>query len=280
MKLNRASVIAIAALACSFFSVHAMARDGGLATRTGNEVGVSAASYWYGEIGMSESTTAWKLAYSGTYALNNKIAGVGGWFLRGDLSYMSGNTNYTGSGIKNGNPNWYYEIQGLVGKDFNFGRFVLSPYAGLGYRYLYNDLRGLSSTGSVGYRRESHYYMLPIGLNHRMHLPNNAKLSTTIEYDYLLRGRQVSKLSDMVGYNGFTAVQDIGNTQNSGYGIRASIMYQLRNWSVGPYYVYWHISQSDIVPAVTTRFGTSYTAYYYEPSNITLEYGFRVNYQF
>jgi hypothetical protein len=44
------------------------------------------------------------------------------------------------------------------------------PYAGLGFRYLYNDLRGTSSTGAIGYRRESHYFYVPLGVTLRVPL--------------------------------------------------------------------------------------------------------------
>ncbi len=65
----------------------------------------------------------------------------------------------------------------------------LSPYAGLGYRYLYNDLRGTTSTGEAGYRRYSQYFYVPLGLSSRFNVSGKWSVSPTIEYDYFITGR-------------------------------------------------------------------------------------------
>lgn len=252
----------------------ACAQDNALATKTGQEIGVTLSDYKYSESGVSVKAAKLGIDYTGTYAVSD------GWFVQGELRYADGKAKYNGTGTKTGLPDWYYEIRGLVGKDFSFGDYTLSPYAGLGYRYLFDDFRGTTSTGAAGYRRESNYYTLPIGVNHRTKLSNNAQVLTTIEYDYLIRGRQETKLSDAVGYNGITALQDASNPQHKGYGWRLSSMYQVDTWSIGPYLTLWHINDSDKVSVTGTVLGVTGTAQVWEPTNNTTEVGIKASYRF
>jgi len=68
------------------------------------------------------------------------------------------------------------------------GRSVsLSPYVGVGYRYLYNDVRGSTSTGAIGYRRESNYIYEPIGLTARFLLGDRWVLAPTLEGEVFTR---------------------------------------------------------------------------------------------
>ena len=235
------------------------AQSAELATRTGNEIGVTVSSYKYTEpSNMSIKATKIGIEYSGTWARNSE------WFALARLRYANGNGDYSsvGTGTMSDRPDWYYEIKGAVGRDFLFGDYSLSPYVGLGYRYLFNDLRGLSSTGNQGYRRESNYFTLPIGVMHRMNLSDQAQLLTTLEYDQLIRGRQESKLSDISPPG-----PDASNTQRRGYGLQLSAMYQTSRWSVGPYLLVWRLGESER-NAVT------------EPKNDTSEFGVRSAFRF
>lgn len=249
-----------------------------LKTTTGNEIGLTVSQYEYKEpdISLSDKATKFGIDYNGALALSDD------WFLRGDLRYATGKVDYSSStsGTKNGNPDWYYEIRGVAGKDFQAGNYVYSPYVGLGYRYLFNDMRGLSSTGAAGYRRESNYYYMPIGVTHRMSLESQARLATNVEYDYLLRGRQFSQTSDTVGYNGITRATDATNKQSGGYGFRLNVMYETSNWSAGPYLTYWHINQSDTTTVYGTQAGVNYTLLAMEPKNNTTEFGVKASYRF
>ena len=196
---------------------------------------------------------------------NAAIAPDKDWFVRGDLSFATGKADYSSpaSGTKNGNTDWNCELRGLVGKDFDNKTYVLSPYSGLGYRYLFNDLRGATSTGAIGYRRESSYSYLPFGVTHRLRLESVARLSTTLEYDYFLDGRQKSYTSDLNGL-----FQDVVNKQHAGYGIRGSMYYEKNSWSLGPWFRYWNINQSDLVLSI------------FEPKGTTSEVGLRMGYKF
>ena len=266
--LNKAMPVATLAC-CLMTALPALAQSPSLVTKTANELGVTASSYKYTEPGnMSIKATKIGFDYTGTYAIDAEWPNRSkGWFVRGDLRYATGTGDYSSgvSGTLNDKPDWYYEIRGLIGKDFHFGDYTLSPYAGLGYRYLFNDLRGISSVGARGYRRESHYTTLPIGVTHKMNLSNQAQLLTTVEYSYLLRGRQDSTLSDA-----FTTNQNISSTQRSGYGLRLNTMVRFATWSAGPYLSLWRINESD----------RSNGTLIFEPRNNTYEFGGKVVYNF
>lgn len=269
------AVMAIAGLACATTEI-AMADEqvaSELKTKTSNEIGLTVASYEYKEpdISMSQKATKVGIDYNGTMALSND------WFVRGDLRYATGKADYSSpaSGTKNGNPDWYYELRGTFGRDFSMETYSLSPYTGLGYRYLFNDIRGATSTGAIGYRRESQYTYLPVGVTHRLKLESTARLSTTLEYDYLINGEQKSHFSDVT-----ILYPDLTNNQHKGYGIRGSMYYEKDNWSFGPWFQYWNIDKSDLAPFTVTVLGVTYTGNVWEPKNTTTDVGLRLGYKF
>lgn len=195
-------------------------------------------------------------------------------FIRGDLRYAFGTVDYNsnGTGSASGVPDWYIEARGLVGKDWVINDAVLSPYIGLGYRYLSNDARGITSTGAAGYRRESIYFYLPIGVIHRNSLNDQARLASTLEYDHLLTGKQNSRLSDAgLGYS------DVTNNQTSGYGLKLSVIYERDDWALGPYFYYWNIDQSDM--SLLYQNGVP-VGIGWEPKNDTVEFGLKASQQF
>jgi hypothetical protein len=238
-----------------------------LASQTGSDIGLSLSSYQYQEPGiMSLKGSKLGLDLRTTRVLQNEQ------FIRGDLRYAFGSVDYTGTGSLSGLPDWYIEARGLVGKDWTINDAVLSPYIGLGYRYLSNDARGISSTGASGYRRVSNYIYLPIGVIHRITFNVQARLLTELEYDYLISGTQISRLSDAgLGYG------DITNTQSSGYGLKLSLMYEKDNWAIGPYLHQWNIDQSD--NALVYQNGVP-VGIGWEPKNDTVEFGMKARQQF
>lgn len=246
-----------------------------LGSHEGSQLGLTLSTYRYEEPSLDVAIKATKIGidYSKLMKFSER------WFARADARYANGEAKYSGSGHSDGND-WYAEIRALIGLDIRWNTSVISPYSGVGYRYLFNDLRGLSSTGAVGYRRESHYFYLPIGVSHQMEVGHQTNLRTTLEYDHLLRGRQVSRGSDTVGYNGITYAEDAVNRQTSGFGIKASMMYEAQSWSVGPYFEYWNIANSKRDTTFATKAGTDYLVTVIEPKNRTTEFGVKVNYRF
>lgn len=264
MKKIAAVLITVMALLITGMS---RAEPNALATQTGADIGLSLSSYQYKEPGiMSATGTKFGLDLRTTKVVQSQQ------FIRGDLRYAFGTVDYNGSGSLSGLPDWYIEARGLVGKDWAITDAVLSPYIGLGYRYLSNDARGISSTGAAGYRRESNYIYLPIGVIHRIMLDDRARLVTELEYDYLISGTQVSRLSDAgLGFS------DVTNTQSSGYGLRLSLMYEKDNWAIGPYLHQWNIDQSD--NALVYQNGVP-VGIGWEPKNDTVEFGMKARQQF
>jgi hypothetical protein len=259
MKNITAVLVAIAMLP---MTTSARAESSSLKTQTGYDIGLSLSSYKYQEPGyMSSKGVKMGLDLHTVKVLQNDL------FVRGDLRYAFGTVDYNGSGSDSGEPDWYIEARGLVGKDWAISGAVLAAYTGVGYRYLFNDGRGITSTGYAGYRRESNYLYLPVGIIHRMAINDQARLESTLEYDRLLAGKQISRLSDA------GLLQDITNNQNNGYGLKLSVMYHKSDWAIGPYADYWNIGQSDMA-AVYNQNGTLFGSGA-EPKNNTVEFGLK-----
>jgi hypothetical protein len=261
-------------------NVYAQSSAVDLKTKTGNEIGVTISSYSYTEpsVNVSNKAINYGVEYQGTYAFGND------WFAFGEFDYNNGKNNYSGSGTVNGIPTYYYNLKAAVGYDFAFEGFNLSPYVGFGYRFLSQQLGGMtSSTGAKGYDRQSTYNYLPVGVTHRMAVGAESTLDTTLEYDYLLVGNQYSGLATLNGtYGGSTyaGIPNVNNRQNSGYGLNLTVMYKEDDWGVGPYFKYWNIQQSDTAYATITKNGSGSRYSAYEPANNTKEYGIKAIYRF
>jgi hypothetical protein len=235
-----------------------------LLTRRGWEVGGQVSKYHYEEPDFM-NLKGNQLGAVGAYTFTNPNR----VYSRIDGRVAYGSLKYEGSGTMSDVPNWIAEVRAVVGRDFLVSESVaLSPYIGLGYRYLYNDLRGYSSTSAVGYQRYSHYVYAPVGVTLRMKTGGLWVIAPTLEYDAFLGGRQYSQLSDTgIGYS------DASNEQNSGRGYRASLMVEKGHWSFGPWLQYWNIKDSDTVPVGLGSAGM-------EPANWTREYGLELRYRF
>ena len=235
-----------------------------LLTRRGWEVGGQVATYHYEEPNFAKLTGERGGAVGAyTFTSPNRVYSR----IDGRVSY--GSLKYEGSGTQDDNRDWIAEARAVVGKDFLLGDHVaLSPYIGLGYRYLYNDGRGYTSTGAVGYQRYSHYAYVPVGVTVRMKAGDQWVIAPTLEYDAFLGGKQYSRLTDAgLGYS------DASNSQHDGRGYRAYLMVEKGHWSFGPWLHYWNIKDSDVVPI-----GLGRTAM--EPANWTREYGLELRYRF
>ncbi len=264
MKKIAVLLFGVAALSAAMTS-HASSY--GLKTQTSNNIGLSVSNYQYQEPGVMWSSGS-KFGVDASFIRVSQDE----QFLRGELRYAVGKVDYSGSGTASGEPDWYIEARGLFGKDWAYNKAVLSPYLGIGYRYLFNDARGITSTGHPGYRRESNYLYLPFGIIHRQHLKDRARLVSTLELDLLMSGTQVSKLSDTgLGYS------DVTNKQHSGYGLKWSLIYEKNDWAIGPYSHYWNIAKSDVT--VLYQNGSP-VGIAWEPQNYTVEFGLRIGKQF
>ncbi len=228
-------------------------------TKTSIDAGFQFSRYRYEEPSVDVTNKALKYGFTGsaTGVIMRDI------FARVDGRFAFGDADYKGSGEKDGNTDRIYEVRAMLGMDVPFGRFVVSPYLGLGYRNLYNDLRGVTSTGAVGYRRESQYLYVPVGVQPRYQIDRNSTLSLNIEIDPLLQGWQFSQLSD-AGLGD----PDVHNKQDSGYGLRGELMYGYGRFSIGPFFNYWNIEDSNFAKCDPVTFTC-----FVEPKNETLEFG-------
>lgn len=258
MRANIWAAVAAAVWACA-----AAAQDDPLATRGGWELGLQLSTYEYEEpdFALLEGE---RVGVSGAYTFLGKER----FHSRIEARYSYGELDYTGSGTLADVPDHLFEGRALALWELRHGAVMWVPYAGLGFRYLYNDLRGTSSTGALGYRRESHYFYVPLGVTLRVPLGGRWVMAPQIEYDAFARGSQRSYLSDTgIGFS------DVTNEQMEGYGVRAQLAFEGPRWSFIVWTNYWDIEDSDIQPI-----GGGFAAL--EPANTTRESGVEVRYRF
>ena len=241
----------------------AQAQTRGLGTQAGEEVGVSVSTYTYDEPGyMDLKATKLGVDYSITQTFKGSWPNQGHTsFFTGELRFANGDARYSNvSGLTGrGLTDWYWEARALMGVDIDMDGYVLAPYLGLGYRHLHNDLRNLSG----GYRRESRYLSIPLGVTVRTRAAEQSQLLTTFEYVYLLDSKQDARFSDID-----PSRQDVRLNQPSGSGLRLKVIRQFPTWSVGPTLTYWRVAASNSV------------AGWVEPKNNTVELGLSIKRRF
>jgi len=293
--------------------VLAQAPDAGFATPTGHEVQVGVGGYRYVEpLAQPIAIHGVKLAgeYTGTWSIGER----GLWFgqatvrgLAGDVTYdgycrpwlitpNSASPNGYALGLgstspcsERGDTDWYVEGRALAGRDIIGTTWGLSPYTGVGVRYLSNGTAGIP-----GYRTDAYVYV-PVGLTVRTTVASRRALGVTVEYDRLIRGWQQTRQSEFGGgtvpatasapafsIEGFS---DVSFTQRAGWALRASAKYQAtRRWSLQPYYVRWSVGASPVSALAATFTVNGVTARqqfgFYEPSNTTNEFGVTLGFRF
>ena len=171
---------------------------------------------------------------------------------------------YNGSGTLDKD---YYKFRSEAYAGYRLDDFT--PIIGLGYRWLYDDSGGTtSSTGALGYDRQSQYLYLPVGGIFDL----NDKLKLKGQFNYLIAGRQTSYLSDIAGFT------DIENDQTSGWGTDFTIDYRINNkTSIYSFFRYWDMVKSD---TATGTFAGVLKFQAYEPANTTTEIGLGITYKF
>lgn len=241
-----------------------------ISLETEDKIEIGLQTYWYkyeeevdGDFFMSNTGQKYGLSLTGTKNVGKNV------YVIADLRYATGDVKYKSASGTGDVSDYMYEGRLLIGIERVNDGVLWSSFLGLGYRYLYNDLRDL---GSGGYRRESQYIYVPIGITHRFRVNRNSRISTTFEYDYFVQGEQKSYLSD-VGPAYAAVYGDPVNDQDDGYGIRFNTNYEEGSWSVGVFLNYWKIEDSKI---------NDYGIYpsLFEPKNDTKEAGVQIKYRF
>lgn len=264
----------IAVLACCFLIIglaEVSASEGSFSLKTVDsfEVGVQSYMYEYEEkvddsFFMSNKGTKYGLSASVTKTITDD------YYLKGEFRFATGDVEYKSSSGVGDVSDDLYEARLVAAKEAIIDGFLLGSYIGIGYRVLENDLRDL---GSGGYRRTSQYLYIPIGINHRFKVGSASRISTNIEYDYFAWGEQKSYLSDVSPLHELVYGDPV-NEQKHGYGFRINSAYEQQNWSIGAFFNFWKIEDSQ---------KNSYlggTIYLYEPENTTKELGIELKYRF
>ena len=177
-----------------------------------------------------------------------------------------GQVEYTGSGTSQSD---YYKarMEGYLAYSYNPR---ITPFIGLGYRWLYDDAGGtVTSTGALGYDRQSQYLYAPIGATIKV----SDKFSVKGQYNYFIKGKQTSYLS-----TASSLYSDVENDQNSGWGVDFTGTHKWNdNIGLFVYYRYWDIDKSEVSTGTYSNIAT-FTAW--EPANTTTETGLGVSFNF
>jgi hypothetical protein len=190
-----------------------------------------------------------------------------------------GQVNYDGQ-LSDGTP---YKIKGIddliaetrVSSGYDLAVFDatrLTPYFGLGYRYLNDD----SSDDPAGYERESNYLFSPIGIETETDLGSGWFAGASVEYDIFWHGWQKSHLSDAVA-----SLSDVTNDQKGGYGLMGAVKLGKKSkkidWFAEAFIKYWSIDESERsnVALSGVIIGTAV-----EPKNHSTEIGLKAGLRF
>ena len=272
---NGSKLLAAALLLCGVnaANVASAADKNSMLTMDDTMLGVSLSQYDYrqpnltlpsvGTSDVKQSGPSYGIHGEKTWALAD------GDFLRLDGNFQGGKMDYHGSGSSPSETLRFYDVRLVYGVDEQFSSGVLSTYAGLGYRYLYNDGRGVSYVGKTayrGYQREQQYTYLPIGMRYKTML-GNKKLTLNGEAGLLISGSNTTHLSDVV-----PSAPNLVLKQRSGYELRLAAMVNQGAWEVGPYLQYWRVNDSEKQVVGPLQ--------YWEPRNTTVDAGFKVDRHF
>lgn len=225
------------------------------------ESGVEWVSFHYeepGEASMREDGMMFGVFGSCTWNLEKMKVRAAASFTSGTLDYdgwfIDSDTGERLSSVRLRSPNSVFGLRATAGPKFKVeaARLTICPMAGLGLRYLINDLPGIG-----GYTREQTYIYLPIGIEASGSLARGWGYVVRAEFDCFLYGYNVS------GGDSFS--------QNAGYGfdVSAGVAHALPgNGSVSvrvePFFRYWSVDDSSFSPEG-----------WYEPANNCSEYGIR-----
>ena len=257
-------------LALAILGVAAAAPTARAQTRPGFELGPEISYYSYRESGLNITGPMAGLQGSWTVMPSWIPSSL---FLRLEANGDVALVDYSAamSGRTSGISDLKGEARALAGGDVTVGRgLVLTPYAGIGYRALY-DMQGGTHTDSappsLGYNRLSQYFYIPLGVTLGI-ARGGWIIKPNLEADYLIQGWQTSYLR-AVGFD-----SNITNLQHNGYGFRGGVMFETETSvgpiSFGPFLRYWKIGQSDLASLFA---GGRFAGVGFEPSNHTLESG-------
>ena len=248
----------------SLTTIFCMLFVGNFSTSFAADLTLDISYYYYEEQNFMDDTSDPVLYTAGSR--NWEIASelVDTWQLLYTAEVTRGWVNYSGSGRLDKD---YYKFRGETYAGYRWDN--LTPIIGLGYRWLYDDSGGkTSSTGALGYDRQSQYFYMPAG--GIFDLDQGIKIKG--QFNYLITGKQTSFLSDVEGFS------DVENDQSSGWGVDFTVDYKITdNTSFYSFYRYWNIEKSD---TSVGSFPGVLIFEAFEPANKTTEAGIGIAYKF
>ena len=187
-----------------------------------------------------------------------------GFLYTAEVTY--GVVDYSSAGTGTMEKDYYKgRLEGLF--TYNLGQ--VKPFIGLGYRALFDDSGGkTTSTGHVGYDRLSQYVYIPIGAVFQL----GSDFLFKGQFNYLSYGQQTSYLSDIT-----PLCSDLENEQTGGFGFDATANFKITdNASIYAFYRYWDIDDSN----PNTFACGGFVGIGLEPKNVTNEAGIGVAFKF
>lgn len=233
--------------------------------KSGIDLGYILADFRYNEPGiMKETGRLHGVTLRGTHHASNHLM----W--RAEVEYLGSGLEYDGQ-YQDGTPltadtdDRLFQARGLVGYDFVFDGFAVTPFVGIGYRYWYDEILAVG-----GYEREIEYVYSPVGVEVAS-ASGRWRYGVRGEYDVFWGGKVKSMLSQAdSGFNN----PKLDQNALEGYGTRAAAFVEYAFDSVcviiEPYYRFWDIQDSDM--GVLTKNGAD-IGRVYEPQNTTRIYG-------
>jgi hypothetical protein len=227
----------------------------------------------YDEPGVMEEDGVFYGVAAGYAYHQTVMLGLEGRFAYGNVDYRS-----LGTGSIERIDDFLVEARATLGVDWNAtDDIMLTPFSGYGYRYLNDDTGGkASTTGALGYERESNYQYTPFGLAARWSAPSDWSVTLSGEYDLFWDGTQKSHLSDAVA-----SLNDLSNDQNDGHGARGSLAVEKKgqkvDWLLEGFLRWWDIDQSETAPVSVSGVIVGLA---FEPANETFELGGRLTVRF
>lgn len=188
-----------------------------------------------------------------------------------DVHFNYNLVDHTGQWVADNVNDYIVEPRVWIGKDIiAIENFRVTPYTGVGYRYVFDDIGGKSSVNGLGtFDSRSQFLYIPMGAELAMLPATGWEVRLAGEYDYFVRGWVTYKYSQAEGFG-----PDITNHQKKGYGMRGSVDIIKKgenvNLSVAPYVRYWKVKESDIQGDIES----------FVPENKSTEIGARLGVQF
>jgi hypothetical protein len=257
-----------------------------MAPRHAFQIGLAAHYFAYNEDSVNVDIDGLMYGILGSYTYRNKA------MVRASVEYSRGDLNYDGAYVeyrdlsRNQTPDrtnavdWKLECRCLLGHDYVVRHdHIVTPFVGIGYRYLNDHLEGSVYDDVVveGSEREVSYWYSPIGVMTSSPLSDNWTWGISLEYDLFWDGK-------VAGRYAFSMPE---LDQDTGFGIRFSLRFSRRitdayALSLEPSIRYWDIDQSEtgffVLPESyedpSPLFG------YFEPKNDTTLCGLQISLEF